>query len=223
MCFMLDALASIRIGGVIAAILPAGIIDRDADQPGWDLIRSCSDVRVLSPRQAHDWPCEVEVVFAVVRKIHEISLGKAGLEIKQCNGAPSGKWRVVRGGVRNQKSRVCSQSGLPFIHTTNMIDGELVGLKLIETNGKSVISGPGILIPRVGVPNVRKVTNFELATDAVISDCVFFVSTNSAKSAKKLREQIAANWASFETAYLGSCARHITRLRLEKLLNELRV
>ena len=84
------------------------------------------------------------------------------------------------------------------------------------------ISGPAILIPRVGRPSVSKVVLIG-EEKVVLSDCVIALRTTPPGSEVELAREIKRNWLTFQQIYGGSCAPYTTIRRIREMLLELGV
>lgn len=110
-----------------------------------------------------------------------------------------------------------SPKAMPLIHTTNLQKGGLVNLKRIMTGQNTLVSGSGVVIPRVCNPTPNKVALLDEETVYVLSDCTIVLQTQTRIDAEKLRDSIIEHWYDFVTVYKGTGAQYTTLERLKTL------
>ena len=125
---------------------------------------------------------------------------------------------ILRGGVRMQNLKYSkSKKAVPLIHTTNIENGGLVNLKRIMIRQNILVSGSGVVIPRVCNPTPNKVALLDEETFYVLSDCIIVLQTQTRIDAEKLRDGIIEHWSDFVTVYKGTGAQYTTLERLKNL------
>ncbi|MCD8573483.1 MAG: hypothetical protein LRY48_09670 [Bacteroides graminisolvens] len=105
-----------------------------------------------------------------------------------------------------------------FVHTVNLIDNSLQNLKQYTLYPRSEISGPAVLISRVGNPSVKKICTISQDETYVISDCIIAIKTETQIEAEKLKQLFIDNWDYIKTLYKGTAAKYITLERLHTFL-----
>lgn len=106
----------------------------------------------------------------------------------------------------------------PLVHTTDLRDGELVGVTMRLKALQRSINGPAVLLPRVGQPNVKKVVVYLNQRRIVLSDCVVGLKCASERDARELHARVVSSWKSLEQHYGGTCAPYLTMVRLAEYL-----
>ena len=89
-----------------------------------------------------------------------------------------------------------------------------MGVKFQVGNNYSLISGPGVVIHRVGNPSPSKVCTIKKKESYILSDCVIFMKTATVTDSIKLQQYILSNWLLFENLYKGTGAKYTTLKRL---------
>lgn len=118
----------------------------------------------------------------------------------------------------NEINSSTSNIGRFLIHSTNLRNNRLENLKIKVRINRSVITGPAVLIPRVGKPNVKKICTISRQDDYFLSDCVIAIKTQSHKDSIDLQSDLINNWKDFEWLYKGTGAKYITVEKLENFL-----
>jgi hypothetical protein len=113
--------------------------------------------------------------------------------------------------------QVATDIGLRFIHTTDLQRNRLISSDRRASSSNRTISGPAVLISRVGRPSSDKIVLLA-SGEAVLSDCVIALKTVPSGSEKELADLLVENWDSLRTAYGGSCAPYTTLKRLAEAL-----
>lgn len=217
MYFLIDSFSFLRPGGTIACVLPSGMVDRKADQSVWRMLEKFGTVTFSTPRNYHGWRCKISTVFAKIRKASEFdpsSEHKLEPHQEECG------FEIVRGRLKNSKKLKVHIGGVPFVHSTELVDGEVEFGRLIDARGSKMCCGPSVLVPRVGNPNISKICVLEKNNSVVLSDCVISIQTGTTLRAHEIRKIILNEWDSFQFLYKGTCARHITVQRLQEFLRE---
>ena len=106
---------------------------------------------------------------------------------------------------------------MSLIHTTNLQKGELVKLKRIMTGQNILVSGNGVVVPRVCNPTPNKVALLDEETVYALSDCIIVLQTSTRIDAERLRDGIIEHWCDFVTVYKGTGAQYTTLERLKAL------
>jgi|GEM_PF-3885033 len=221
--FLLDSLDSLRKGGQMALVLPTGALDRACDALAWKAIRQLCSVRVVSPSRAVAWKgCSVEVVYVYIKRERK-HLKKEIFSVKleassKGNEFFSDDFVVKRGNVGNTNSFENFKNGSRFIHTSNLQHNKLKNLIRVDLDARHVMIGPGIILPRVGRPDQRKIVVIRKGYQFVPSDCILFVSTISIKDAQDIYLVINKYWEKIVLEYKGGCAKHLTVTRLNEIV-----
>ena len=123
--------------------------------------------------------------------------------------------------VANVKNNLARKTGIPFIHTTNLVGGKIVAVKTRVSPSKTkVLVGPAVLVPRVGNPHVDKVVVIGEGKRCVLSDCVIAILSRNSSSAYHIQKIIRAQKESFCRLYVGTGAPYVTLSRIGKYLKK---
>src|SRR5262249_21659171 len=114
------------------------------------------------------------------------------------------------------------EEGVPLIHTTNLVNGNVVGSvgRFVPTDTDRIVRGPVVLIPRVGRPDWRKVVLHNNGP-ITLSDCVFAIKCKDVADAVSVRKRLVDNFAEVGEAYGGTGAPYLTMQRLRELVEQL--
>ena len=125
---------------------------------------------------------------------------------------------IIRGSIRMQNPKYSkSRNAVPLIHTTNLKKGELSNLRNIIVERNILVTGNGVVIPRVCNPNVQKIALLDENKTYALSDCVIVLRTETKTDAEKLRDGIIKHWGNFVSVYKGTGAQYTTLERLKTL------
>ena len=98
---------------------------------------------------------------------------------------------------------------LPLFHSKDLGTDDGIGKSgLVRSEAR--ISGPGVLLPRVGQPSASNLSVLPPGRELALSDCVIALLTGTVAEAAILKGEIALRWPQIELAYGGTCAKYIT-------------
>jgi hypothetical protein len=80
------------------------------------------------------------------------------------------------------------------------------------------VTGPAILIPRVGQITEAKIALLDAPRRIMITDCVIALQSNSLACARAVQDRLVENFATFRAHYVGTGAPFITLGRLKTAL-----
>ena len=214
MIFLVESIKHLSKNGCLLAIMPISVCYSQKDRKIWEYLEMNYMLSILEiPNGNYFKNCSPSIVFISIN-LHHSSNPKTkrfSLDLKN--------YSIFRGKV-SMNSAIQHGNGCIFIHTTNIRNNELENLNLKVLNKLSEVTGPAVLIPRVGNPSKGKICvirNFESYT---LSDCVIAIKTNNVKNANKIFSLIIDNWQIFSSLYMGTGARFITIERLEFFLGK---
>lgn len=107
-----------------------------------------------------------------------------------------------------------------FIHSTNLTNSR-VSRSGLHVDPVQVITGPAILIHRVGRPSKSKVCMLEAGRRVQLSDCVIAIQAQDREEIESIFEALMEHYATLKSAYIGTGAPFITVSRLNNLLSTL--
>ena len=222
MAFVATALTYLAVRGEIIALLPAGCLDAEKDHLIWKAIRSIAEVEVLSSHGHKTFDdcsprtCVVRIRKAFKARASAVEVGHTEFR----NASANGSVRVFRGRLQMHSAvPTAANNGVSLVHST-----QLQNTKLIESNVKvarhkcDVITGPAVLIPRVGLPKRSKLVRLKARKAVILSDCVIAICCDSEVSAERLLAKLTLYWPAVERAYGGTGAPYLTIRKLTGLL-----
>lgn len=214
LAFVFEALKYLAQGGELIAVIPAGSLGSEKDASAWMYLRSHYDVAVAQRFGARAFPrCVVRT--AIVRLRARTLLRPVGTDAIIC-GKVDG--RIIRGRLPMHRVRRTTRArGVELIHTSHLREG-LATHSGVFVRNTNFITGPAVLLPRVGSPVQGKIVVLETDRMAVLSDCVMALSVADAKEAQRLRASILARWQEYVESYGGTCAPYLTLQRLGRYL-----
>ena len=217
MSFLVGALPFLSDRGSVYAILPAGCVYSQKDRKIWQYLKDNYYACILSEVQKayfnHTCTPNIVLVYLGLKSyphVEEQTENTKDQTIIELQGISRGRLSVYE-----MKKVKVDKKRIPFIHTTNMRNGELVNVGFTEEGIKESVKGYGVLIPRVCNPNVEKVVVYE-GDEAVLSDCVVLLHTRTKEEAVQLKQYLVKNWTCFKKNYVGTGARYVTIERLKK-------
>ena len=108
---------------------------------------------------------------------------------------------------------------VPFIHSTEL---EKTGLNLVRRSivlsKTTSISGPAVLLQRVGLPASTKIQTYFRSAPVALSDCIIAIRCKTRTETQMVKSRLLRNWGQLERSYGGTCARYITLNSLREVL-----
>ncbi|MGH9422519.1 MAG: N-6 DNA methylase [Thermoanaerobaculia bacterium] len=215
MAFLLGSLPFLAPEGEIVAVVPRGSLSSEKDARAWALLQTTYEVtRLRDYGRTTFRNCAVASTTIVIRRLSAPLLRAVE---DQEHDRPTVS--ITRGSVpvHAVSEHLGEGRKMPFVHTTALREHVVrpVHRRVGET---SSMSGPAVLLPRVGRPDLRKVATLHSSRNVVLSDCVFALHFDSDEEAHQAVSTIVAAWSLFESAYSGTCAPYLTMSRLEGVL-----
>tara|TARA_R110000744_G_scaffold380562_1_gene502610 strand:- start:52 stop:1113 length:1062 start_codon:yes stop_codon:yes gene_type:complete len=131
--------------------------------------------------------------------------------------------KLIRGGMQMHKiSRQVCSGKYRVIHSVDLkylFKGLLSCSGFVQSLLRGGIEGKHILIPRVGIPNVKDMQIVVFESAVQLSDCVMSISTHNKDELPIVLEIIKSNEADFLNLYKGTGARYTTISRLSQWLS----
>lgn len=215
MSFLVGALPYLSETGAVYAILPVGCVYSQKDRKCWEYLKREYNACVLSEVQKayFNHECTPNIVLVYLGKnpypyeTEQVAQAEPQMTV-ELQGISRGRLGVY------EKNKVkVGKKRIPFIHTTNMRNGELVDVGYTKEGLKEAVKGNGVLIPRVCNPNKEKIVVYD-GGEAILSDCVVLLQTRTKRQAKQLKRYLIKNWDEFKKNYVGTGARYVTMERL---------
>ena len=216
MFFLMRALKYLASNGGLYAILPISCVYSIKDRKAWNYLKDHYNACILEEpnKVSFTSKCAPNIVlvyvghYKVKGKSQNITFDFTSLAVTS----------IIRGCIRMQNLQYSkSKNAVPLIHTTNLKKGELVKLRYIMAGHNLLVSGNGVVIPRVCNPSPDKVVLLDEDTIYTLSDCVIVLRTETRIDAKRIRDCIIENWCDFVSVYKGTGAQYTTLERLKIL------
>lgn len=212
MSFLVSSLDLINDSGAIYAIMPIGTINSQKDSAIWAQLFQSYRVQVHQESERVLFgDREPNVVILSLRKGHT---NRPFFEIP-CLTLPF-EFKLYRG-AKNMFLLGKHPGGIQLIHTTSLRENK-VSYNLTVSQAFKCVKGPGVLIPRVGLPKKDKICLMMSKQRAVLSDCVILISTKTSKDSRMLKQMLLDDWDNFSCLYKGTGAKYVTIDKLNKYL-----
>jgi hypothetical protein len=218
--FLAKGLSLLDKSGQLLAILPVGVFDNAKDVDLWKTINKYYRTRVITENCPKSFPgLRIRtLIIRVTKRPNAIQMPVR--KVAPSQQRPEGPERVRRGSCPAGRAGKFSPGMVPLIHTTHVGRQVMRPVRNSFVKWHWFVSGPAVLIPRVGNPNCVKISSYTDKRKVVISDCLFAVSCDSAREARFLVRLIIKKWAEFKRLYKGTCAQFLTGERLRSFLRE---
>lgn len=215
MMFVVKALQYLSKKSIMLAILPISCAYSQKDKEIWEFLRQQYNLKVLEERDKQYFKkCNPNIVLVSINDTSE-TISKN----EKCKKIEGFKLSTFRGNLSvHERKNSSSKKRKKFVHTVNLIDNSLQNLKQYTLYPRSEISGPAVLISRVGNPSVKKICTISQDETYVISDCIIAIKTETQIEAEKLKQLFIDNWDYIKTLYKGTAAKYITLERLHTFL-----
>jgi tRNA1(Val) A37 N6-methylase TrmN6 len=215
MKFLLTSLEYLDENGFLYCILPSSVAYSKKDVEIWTVLERRFNISVLEqPATKYFKDATPNVVLVSLndfsKKTSLKTITRMSLDFKHVN--------IFRGKL--SMFQVPKYPGqVPLIHSTNLLNNKIVDLTRVVDKGNSMISGPAVLLPRVGKPLRSKPCVITEDETYVISDCIIAIKMANAQDAKRLLEYMLSNWELIIDLYQGTGAKYITVEKLTRFLN----
>lgn len=220
LAFTARALPYLSDKGEILALLPASVLDSERDQTLLDVLRDQYRVTQVGPLQKSAFEGHA-ISVAVVKLWKRPRPFKGTRSIKSPLRSIDYKASVGCGRLPVHVARP-AKNGLRFVHTTDLQEGKIMkGGRTVSANNVT-ISGPAVLMSRVGLPAKSKIAYMPRGT-IVPSDCVIVIQTEPRGHEATLASLLRENWTKLKATFGGSCAPYTTLNRVVMLLSSLGV
>ncbi|SDQ29871.1 Methyltransferase small domain-containing protein [Pseudoxanthomonas sp. CF385] len=217
--FVLESQRYLSSKGEISTVLPISALygSRDADaraylSENWSLKIN----RVVGRRTFRN--CFVETALVNVRAKVPEPRSPTTLEVVNMERSLT----IKRGRV-HVHSAVPSKSkkAVEFLHTTNLKHNKVLHSSFRSPSVPSTLSGPAVVIPRVGRPDRRKICIIGAQRKFVMSDCLIALVPSPPFSTRELQQLLIDNFSDISATYVGTGAPFTTIERLRDALRRL--
>lgn len=224
LAFLVRALFYVRQGGTLRAILPSGTISSERDALlVWYLKRAYGFRTYWKSSQISFDGKTPNVVFVdmhkTLKRVSDIRL-VVSKKFHPSKCLSRGCLNVVD--AAKVRRNVQEDGMLRYVHTTDMRHGQICASEhFVASEGHRIVSGPAVLLPRVGTPDVDKLCVISSQSHYILSDCVIAICCKSSLSANKLKQLIVTHWAACQRIYEGTGARYTTLKKLDGFLRRI--
>jgi len=205
--FTLLSISYLKENGKLLAILPSGTLESQRDSLAWDIIKDTCSVEVLKKNHSNTFKnVTVNTVIVLISKL--TSNKNSFIKRKLLPKSKSTKlFNIFRGSLPVYKAKIVS-NGVPYIHTTNLLENKINIKNFVEKN-KSLITGPSLLIPRVGKCNEKKLCILRNNETVAISDCIIAISHSDENLINLLFMKLKDDINTLLKLYIGTGAQYI--------------
>lgn len=219
MFFLMRALRFLSVNGGLYAIMPISCVYSQKDNKAWEYLKTHYHACILeeSSRVSFSKDCAPNIVlvyagmYAMPARAEAVKVDFSELPVVS----------VIRGSVKMQHPVYSLMLDAAYlIHTTNIQNGQLIGLRRIQSAQSQMVTGYGVVIPRVCNPHKNKIALLDGIHYYVLSDCVMLLQTSSMEDAVTVRNHILEHWDEFLTIYKGTGAQYTTLSRCNELFGK---
>lgn len=176
LAFVVESLRYMSPNGCVYAILPSGVAFSERDKCLWNKLIQNYELKILvESSKRHFKGCTPNIIFVSLNSHanHCISMKPKVISTNITN------IKVLRGKISMDSIPLNTKGKYPLVHTTN-----LHAYKIIEPHAKikadaSQVTGPAILLPRVGNPKKEKICILPLHQTVILSDCIISLKTKT--------------------------------------------
>jgi hypothetical protein len=209
LAFVARALAYMHKHGELIAILPSSCLTSERDSLLRTTLLEEWDIEPIGGSRSSAFPrCSVTVdVVRVTRR--KSSSVPPPVPAVHAPVVRRGRLLLMRGTIAAARSSPV-RAGFPFVHSTDLVKGEIARPTRWTMEASRMVSGTALLLPRVGRTKVEKIALKRDAAPVVLSDCVMALKTPGMFEESALREVMYEDWQIFSRLYTGSCAPYLT-------------
>jgi 16S rRNA G966 N2-methylase RsmD len=216
MAFFVESIKYLNKDGVLYAILPQSVAYSQKDEKIRNYLYEKYNFIIINEINKQEFEkCSPNIIIAAV---NDKTLSIKNNTFKQINTRIN-NLKILRGNISMHNIITTKKGSLALIHSTNIKNNKIEGVKYMVKKEYSKIIGPALLICRVGQPNQKKICIIPSKKEYALSDCVIGIMTNSANDCKKLKNIIINNWSYFLNLYKGTGAKYVTIERIKYFLN----
>ena len=220
MAFVLLASQYISPNGSLVALLPVGAFQSDRDQGARTALQQLGEFRAVHGTTSQFPGGSLKVTIAYFKRGPTTSVPSASIVPKVSNSHP--RVKVLRGTLKTHNLPINNRGqAISLVHSTELQDYELrKSLRRVPTGTRS-LSGPAVLLHRVGQPRRDKVAYVPNGPPFAITDCVVALLCDHEKECIRLHKSLTERFWLLKRNYIGSGAPYITVERIQRVLQEL--
>lgn len=215
MKFITEALKYLSPDGVLYAILPLSVAHSQKDKKVWKYLEEKYNLSILEETSIRYFKnCEPNIILVSLNDNKKSN----HREFKNRSNFYLDGITILRGRVSIHK--ILKYPGEDYlVHTTNLKNNSIQELNTKVGHKFSLVTGPAILLPRVGKPDFSKVCIIKPGEAYCISDCLIALQCESMNVALTIFSFLANDWENVSTLYRGTGAHYITMEKIEQYLN----
>ena len=223
MAFVVLGLSYLRAGGELRAILPASVLSSQKDMA----IRRALAAHIKIEVARHYSPSTFRgcCPSTVLVRFLKVAPDPCSDDLKQLPSRHYSVGTVELSRGSYQMHRILHSkngNGTPLIHTTDLgTEDVLSNARRILANGRSLVTGPAVLMQRVGKPDSRKIAIVQEGQEVALSDCIFALKTSNMRRARGVAQRMRSNWSKIEGSFSGTGAPYLTLGRLADSLESI--
>lgn len=217
--FVFKSMYFLKPNGYLLAILPNGCLTSDRDQSAYKFLSRNYTLEVITENcDSHFKDASPRVSIVSIKNTRPDNF--VNITIKE--SVKSSRLDIVRGNIQMHriKSNTDPKKCYPLIHTTNLKKGKVQIDKGVIVNSTNIITGPAVLLPRVGNFNQEKICYLPVHSKVAISDCIFAIVCDNELHAEEIIVFLLEKWVSFKKIYGGTGALYTTLSKLKKFFDE---
>lgn len=223
LAFVVTALPFLSSEGQLITLLPTGSLTSQKDRESWEILGQHYKIETLQRNNHKTFEnCSPETVIVKFtkkkKKSKRVVIGHKFTVTRTLQASKNISVELYRGKVSANFEDSGPRTKI-FIHSTELQQMQINLQARRIYSYFSSLKGPAVLLPRVGRPNVTKLTLYFEQKDIVLSDCVIAIKCKTDDEAETVYELVKGNWKTVETLYNGTCAKFITLDSLRDLLN----
>lgn len=217
MAFVLTAAQYLSPDGNIVALLPAGALHADRDQTARSALRQLGEFQEVNETTTTFPGGNLRVTITYLKR------GPATLTPITSNqpivDAIEPGIRVLRGTLENRQIPTSGfENRIPLVHSTELQGYKMERGRIEVPSGTRSVSGPAVLLHRVGRPRQDKIVYVPNGPPFAITDCVVALLCQSELECLQLHKSLTDHFCLVEQNYVGSGAPYITINRIQKVL-----
>ena len=220
MAFVLLASQYLSPDGKLVVLLPAGATKADRDQEARIVLRQLGEFRVIDQTTAKFPGGSLNVTIAYLKRGPAIP-NPCTFTVPIVN-ATRPRIRVLRGTLKtHEMPKNVLEGSIPLVHSTELQGYKLQVAHREVPSGTRSLSGPAVLIHRVGQPRQDKIAYVPNSPVFAITDCVVALLCPNEHECLRLHRSLTEQFGLLERNYIGSGAPYITIKRIQHVLHSL--
>ena len=220
MAFVVLASQYLSPDGKLVALLPAGALQAERDQGARAALRQLGEFGAIPGATAKFPGGSLKVTIAYLKRGDPTP--SDGNSIVPNFDAEQPIIRVLRGTLQTHELPTNGVGEtIPLVHSTELQGYRLqVAQREVPSRTRS-LSGPAVLLHRVGLPRRDKIVYVPQIPPFAITDCVVALLWSNEHECLRLHRSLTEHFDLLERNYIGSGAPYITIRRIQRVLQSL--